>query len=397
MDFAPTALQERWIGEARSFADAHMRPQADRWDERGEFPLDCFREAAKLGFAGLFAPAEVGGQALDAVTACLIYEALGRGCFATTFGMVVHNNFVRSLARAGTAAARERWLAAATRGELIGAFALTEPGAGSDAAAIETTAVRERGGFRLDGVKAWVSNGGTADLYTVMARTAAPGRSRAISSFVVERGSPGVSFGPPDRKIAAGALPTCRMTLRNVWVPEENLLGAEGEGLRSALATIDVARAVVAAMATGIAAAALDEAVAYARSRRAFGRPIAEFQGLQFPLAEAAAKVEAARWLAYRAAWLCDRGLAAAEASAMAKLVAVETAEQVCSRAVDVFGANGLLRDHPVERYYRWAKVAAFLDGTQQIQQVVITRRLFASPDAVPRSRPERPPADGQG
>jgi alkylation response protein AidB-like acyl-CoA dehydrogenase len=378
MNFEPTLDQQRWVEHARRFAAEEMRPFADAWDAAGEFAVDCFRKAAAAGFTGLFAPAEAGGQSMDALTACMVFEALAAGCFATAFGLVVHNNLVRALARAATPAARERWLGPAARGEIIGGFALTEPDAGSDAAAIATTAARQDGGYRLNGVKAWVSNGGVADLYNVMARTGPGPGARGVSSFIVERSRPGVSFGARDRKMAAGALPTCRMVLDGVWVPEENLLGAEGEGLRAAFATIDSARAVVAAMATGIAAAALEAAVAYARERRAFGQPIAQFQGLQFPLAEAAARVEASRWLAYRAAWLVDRGQPATAACAMAKLVAVETAETVASRAVDVFGGYGLLRDYPVERYLRWAKVAAFLDGTQQVQQIVIARALFA-------------------
>ena len=378
MNFEPTLDQQRFVDLARQFADEEMRPFADRWDERGEFPRECFARAAERGLAGLFAPAEAGGQQIDALTGCMIYEALARGCFATTFGLVVHNNFVAALARGGSAAARERWLVPAVRGEMLGAFALTEPEAGSDAAAIRSTARPRDGGYVLDGVKAWVSNGGVADLYSVMARTGPGPGARGVSSFVVERTRPGVSFGPRDRKMAAGALPTCRMVLDAVWVPADHLLGGEGEGLRAAFRTIDLARVVVAAMATGIAAAALEAAVAYAAERRAFGQPIAEFQGLRFPLADAAARVEASRWLAYRAAWLYDRGQPATSACAMAKLVAVETAESVASRAVDVFGAYGLLRDYPVERYLRWAKVAAFLDGTREVQQLVIARDLFA-------------------
>ena len=377
MDFSPTLDQQRWVDHAARFAAEELRPFADDWDVRGEFPAACFRKAAGEGLAGLFAPAAVGGQGLDTLTACMVYEALARGCFATTFGLVVHNNVVRALALVGTPAARDRWLGSLVNGELLGSFALTEPDAGSDAAAITTRAERVDGGFRLNGVKAWVSNGGVADLYNVMARTGTEPGARGVSSFVVERTRPGVSFGPRDRKMAAGALPTCRMNLEDVWVPAENLLGVEGEGLRAAFATIDAARAVVAAMATGIAAAALDEAAAYVKERRAFGQPIASFQGLQFLLADAAARVEASRWLAYRAAWLYDRGLPATSACAMAKLVAVETAEAVTSRAVDVFGGYGLLRDYPVERYFRWAKVAGFLDGTQQIQQLVIARGLL--------------------
>jgi alkylation response protein AidB-like acyl-CoA dehydrogenase len=377
VDFSLTPDQARWRDLARRFAAEAMRPFADSWDEVGEYPLGCFREAAGLGLAGLFAPPMAGGQGLDSLTACVIYEELARGCFATTFGLVVHNNFVRSLARAGTEPARARWLGPAVRGELLGSFALTEPHAGSDAAALRTTAVPERGGFRLTGVKAWVSNGGVADLYTVMARTDPGTGSRGISSLVVERDRPGVSFGPHDRKMAASALPTCEMVLEDAWVPAENLLGAAGEGLRSALATIDVARAVVAAMSTGLAQAALDEAVAYARRRTAFGQPIARFQGLQFLMADLACQVEASRWLAYRAAWLHDQGQPATRACAIAKRVGVETAEEVCRKAVDVFGGYGLRRDYPVERYLRWAKVAAFLDGTPQIQQLVIARDLL--------------------
>lgn len=376
MEFSLDASQARWVDVARGFAEKEMRPHADAWDAAGDFPIACFRKAAGLGFAGLFAPTSVGGQDLDAVTACLVYEALAQGCFATTFGLVVHNNFVRGLTKAGTQAARQQWMVAAVQGEVIGAFALTEPEAGSDAAAITTTAVRDGNGFRLNGVKAWVSNGGVAGLYNVMARTAPGQGSRGISSFLVERTRTGVSFGGRDRKIGACALPTCRMVLKDVWIPEENLLGAEGEGFRSALTTIDMARAVVGAMATGLAAAALGEAVAYAGQRRAFGRPIGSFQGLQFLLADAAARIEASRWLTYRAAWLFDQGLPATSACAMAKYVGVETAELVCSRAIEVFGSYGLLRDYPIERFFRWAKVAAFLDGTQQIQQLVIARTL---------------------
>jgi hypothetical protein len=376
VDLTLTPEQARWQALARRFAQEVMAPQADAWDEAGRFPLECFRQAAGLGLTGLFAPRAAGGQGLDVLTAGLIFEQLAHGCFATAFGLVVHNNFVRSLARAGTPAARERWLGPAVRGEVIGAFALTEPEAGSDAAAITTTAVPDGDGWRVSGVKAWVSNGGVADLYNVMAVTGGPG-SRRISSLIVEQGQPGVSFDPPDRKMGASALPTCRMRLEGVRVPRACLLGEEGGGLRAALGTIDAARAVVALMACGLGQAALGQAVARARQRRAFGRPIAEFQGLQFMLADMAARVEAARWLGYRAAWLYDRGEPAAAACAMAKRVATETAEEVCRQAVDVFGAYGLLRDYPVERYLRWAKVAAFLDGTSQIQQVVIARALL--------------------
>ena len=381
MNFDLTPEQQRWREVARDFAQRVLGAGADAWDEAGEYPLAAFREAAALGLAGMFAPVADGGQGLDGLTGSLILEQLAQGCFATTFGLVVHNNFARSLARAGTPAARARWLAPVTRGELLGGFALTEPGAGTDAAAITTTAMPERGGYRLDGVKAWVTNGGTADLYNVMARTTprAAGGSGAggISSIVVERDRPGVSFGPRDRVTAARALPTCELRLDSVWVPADHLLGREGDGLRAALATIDLARAQVGAIATGLAQGALDGAVVYARERRAFGRAIAEFQGLQFLLADLAAQVEAARWLAYRAAWLFDQGQPATRACAIAKRVGVDAAEEVARKALEVFGASGLRRDRPVERYLRWAKVTAFIDGTPQVQQLVIARDLL--------------------
>lgn len=381
MNFDLTPEQQRWREVARDFAQRVLGAGEDAWDEAGEYPLAAFREAAALGLAGMFAPVADGGQGLDGLTGSLILEQLAQGCFATTFGLVVHNNFARSLARAGTPAARARWLAPVTRGELLGGFALTEPGVGTDAAAITTTAIPERGGYRLDGVKAWVTNGGTADLYNVMARTTprAGGGSSAdgISSIVVERDRPGVSFGPRDRVTASRALPTCELRLDGVWVPADHLLGREGDGLRAALATIDLARAQVGAIATGLAQGALDGPVAYARERRAFGRAIAEFQGLQFLLADLAAQVEAARWLAYRAAWLFDQGQPATRACAIAKRVGVDAAEEVARKALEVFGASGLRRDRPVERYLRWAKVTAFIDGTPQVQQLVIARDLL--------------------
>jgi acyl-CoA dehydrogenase-like protein len=216
------------------------------------------------------------------------------------------------------------------------------------------------------------------------ARAAGGSGADGISSIVVERDRPGVSFGPRDRVTAARALPTCALRLDGVWVPADHRLGREGDGLRAALATIDLARAQVGAIATGLAQGTLDEAVAYARERRAFGRAIAEFQGLQFLLADLAAQVEAARWLAYRAAWLFDRRRPATRACAIAKRVGVDAAEEVARKALEVFGASGLRRDRPVERYLRWAKITAFIDGTPQVQQLVIARDLLRAPERGP-------------
>jgi alkylation response protein AidB-like acyl-CoA dehydrogenase len=277
----------------------------------------------------------------------------------------------------GTPDQVDRWARPLNEGRLIGAFALTEPGAGSDAAAIHASARRDGDVWVLNGTKAWVSNGGEADLYHVYVKTAPDAGARGISDILVEKGTPGLRFGPPDRKLGANSLPTCQMFFADCRLPAGNLIGPENGAFRLGMAAIDGARVFVGALCAGIGQAALDHAVAYARQRRAFGRAIGEFQGLQWLLADVATEIEAGRLLTYKAAALLDDGRPATLAAAHAKRYGADMALRAASQAMQVFGANGYLRDFPVERYLRWAKMCAYVDGTTQIQQVVIARSLF--------------------
>jgi alkylation response protein AidB-like acyl-CoA dehydrogenase len=377
MDFAPTPEQEQLVKLAGDFADKEMKPYADQWDETGEWPRHCFQKAAGLGFTGMLCPKGYGGTDIGFLGSAMVYEELSKGCMATTFSMVVHNNFARSVFDRGTKSQKLEWGVPAIEGKVLGAFCLTEPDYGSDAGNIISTALPEGDHYVINGVKSMVSNGGIADYYQFMARTDPAAGKRGISSIVVERDRSGVSFGPPDRKMGGNAVVTCQMNVQDCRVPRSNLLGEEGMGLKYSLTGIDVARANVGALCCGISQAALDEAVKYARERVQFGRPLSEFQGLQFMMADMASEIEAERLLTYKAAWLLDQGLPATLAAAYAKRFGADMAVSVTSRAVQVFGAYGYLRSYPVERYFRWAKMCGFIDGTTQIQQVVIARQLF--------------------
>jgi alkylation response protein AidB-like acyl-CoA dehydrogenase len=377
MEFNFSSEQLQLADMARDFAEKEMKPNADRWDEEGEWPQDCFKKAAALGLTGMLCPREYGGADLGFLGTVLVYEELAKGCLGTTFSMVVHNNFVRSVFSRGTEEQKQKWGIPAVKGEVLGAFCLTEPDHGSDAGSIESTAIPQGDHYLVNGTKSWVSNGGVADYYQFMARTDPAAGKRGISSMVIERDREGVSFGPRDRKMGANALITCQMTLEDCRVPRENLLGEEGMGLKYSLAGIDVARVNVGALCCGISQAALDEAVKYAKQRVQFGRPLSEFQGLQFMMADMASEIEAARLLTHKAAWLLDNDKPATLPAAYAKRFGADMAMSVTNRAVQVFGAYGYLRSYPVERYLRWAKMCAFIDGTTQIQQVVIARNLF--------------------
>ncbi len=377
MEFTLSTEQQRLIELARGFAEKEMKPYADEWDEKGEWPGECFKKAAKLGFTGMLCPREYGGTDIGFLGTALVYEELAKGCMGTTFSIVVHNNFGKSVFARGNEEQKQSWGVSAIKGEALGAFCLTEPNYGSDAGNIESTAVPQGDHYLINGTKSLVSNGGVADYYQFLAKTDPAAGKRGISSIIVERDHEGVSFGPRDRKMGGNALITCQMTLEDCRVPRWNLLGEEGMGLRYALSGIDVARANVGALCCGISQAALDEAVKYAKERVQFGRPLAEFQGLQFMMADMATEIEATRLLTHKAAWLLDNDMPATVSAAHAKRFGADMAMSVTNRAVQVFGAYGYLRSYPVERYLRWAKMCAFVDGTTQIQQVVIARHMF--------------------
>ncbi|QBS38020.1 acyl-CoA dehydrogenase [Thermaerobacter sp. FW80] len=367
----------------REFAQRELAPRAAAYDASGEFPWENVRRLAEHGYLGMMIPEEYGGGGMDTLAHAICLEEVARACAATAVVMDVHNSLVGELInRWASAAMKARWLPVLARGDRLGAFCLTEPDAGSDAAALKTTAVRDGDHYVLHGRKTFISNGGVAEIYVVFAVTDPAAGSRGISAFLVEKGTPGLSFGKPFKKMGIRASATTDVILELVRVPAENLIGQEGQGYKIALATLDNGRVGIGAQAVGIAQAALDRAVAYASQRKQFGRPIASFQGIQFKLADMATAIEAARLLVYRAAVLYDQsvrtGRRASKEIAMAKLFASEVAMRVTTEAVQIHGGYGYLQDFEVERLMRDAKITQIYEGTSEVQRMVIARALLA-------------------
>ncbi|PZN06697.1 acyl-CoA dehydrogenase [Thermaerobacter composti] len=367
----------------REFAQRELAPRAAAYDASGEFPWENVRRLAEHGYLGMMIPEEYGGGGMDTLAHAICLEEVARACAATAVVMDVHNSLVGELInRWASAAMKARWLPVLARGDRLGAFCLTEPDAGSDAAALKTTAVRDGDHYVLHGRKTFISNGGVAEIYVVFAVTDPAAGSRGISAFLVEKGTPGLSFGKPFKKMGIRASATTDVILEGVRVPAENLIGQEGQGYKIALATLDNGRVGIGAQAVGIAQAALDRAVAYASQRKQFGRPIASFQGIQFKLADMATAIEAARLLVYRAAVLYDQsvrtGRRASKEIAMAKLFASEVAMRVTTEAVQIHGGYGYLQDFEVERLMRDAKITQIYEGTSEVQRMVIARALLA-------------------
>ena len=367
----------------REFAQRELAPRAAAYDASGEFPWENVRRLAEHGYLGMMIPEEFGGGGMDTLAHAICLEEVARACAATAVVMDVHNSLVGELInRWASAAMKARWLPVLARGDRLGAFCLTEPDAGSDAAALKTTAVRDGDHYVLHGRKTFISNGGVAEIYVVFAVTDPAAGSRGISAFLVEKGTPGLSFGKPFKKMGIRASATTDVILEGVRVPAENLIGQEGQGYKIALATLDNGRVGIGAQAVGIAQAALDRAVAYASQRKQFGRPIASFQGIQFKLADMATAIEAARLLVYRAAVLYDQsvrtGRRASKEIAMAKLFASEVAMRVTTEAVQIHGGYGYLQDFEVERLMRDAKITQIYEGTSEVQRMVIARALLA-------------------
>jgi alkylation response protein AidB-like acyl-CoA dehydrogenase len=364
----------------RELADRELRPAAADAERAGEFPRETFRLLGRSGLLGLPYPEEVGGAGVPYEVYLQVIEELASAWLAVGLGVSVHTLACYPLATAGSPAQQDKWLPDMLGGDLLGAYCLSEPHSGSDAAALATTAVRDNGDFVVNGVKAWISHAGQADFYTLFARTSGDpaGRDRAggISCLHVPAGLPGVSAAPAERKMGMRASVTAQMIFDNARVPAGHLVGAEDAGFAIALSALDAGRLGIAACATGLAQAALDEAVTYARGRRQFGRPIAEFEGLSFMLADMATAVAASRALYLAAARRKDAGLPLRTQAAMAKLFATDTAMRVATDAVQVLGGYGYVEDFPAERYLREAKVLQIVEGTNQIQRMVIGRSL---------------------
>lgn len=370
------------VALAREFAQKEIAPYAAEWDRTKQYPREAMRKLGELGFFGLRIPEEYEGLGVDTLTYLMMLEEVAAADASVAISLSVHSSLpVTMLLAHGTEEQKQRWLPGMARGEVLAAFSLSEAGSGSDAAALRAQAVREDEEWVLTGEKAWVTNGDTADLIVTVVRTDTPDDRRGahgISAFLVPADAPGVEPGKAEDKMGLRASRTTTVMLRDVRLGAEYLLGEEGEGLIYALSALDNGRMGVAAQAVGIARAALEHAVRYSAERKQFERPIREFQAIQFKLADMATRIAAARALTHDAARAHDRGDRVTELASMAKLFASETAMWVTTEAVQVFGGYGYMRDYPVERLFRDAKVTEIYEGTSEIQRVVVARGLYS-------------------
>ncbi len=379
VDFRLTEEQEAVRRLAREFALNEMRPVARHYDETEEFPWPIVEKAHEIGLLNSLIPEEYGGPGADKLTECLIAEELFYGCAGMGTSLMANNLALTPIILAGTEEQKRRFLTPFVEKPILGAFCLTEPEAGSDAASLRTRAVRDGDSYILNGTKQFITNGSVASYYVVFATVNPELRHRGITAFVVPRETPGISIGKVEHKMGQRASDTAQVVFENVRVPVENRLGEEGEGWKIAMMTLDASRPGIAASAVGIAQAAFDDARRYALERKQFGQPIAQFQAIQFMLADMAIKIETARLAVWKAAWLWDTGQPSSMASSIAKAYATDVAMQVTTDAVQIFGGYGYTREFLVEKYMRDAKLMQIYEGTNQIQRLVIARHLLRS------------------
>ncbi|WP_050180438.1 acyl-CoA dehydrogenase [Domibacillus robiginosus] len=372
MNFALTEEHNMIRKMVREFAEKEIAPTAFERDEEERFDESLFSKMAELGLTGIPWPEAYGGIGSDYLAYCVTIEELSRVCASTGVTLSAHTSLASwPIYTFGTEAQKERYLKPLAQGGKIGAYALTEPGSGSDAGNMKTTARREGTYFMLNGSKVFITNGGIADIYIVFAKA-----EEGITAFIVEKDFNGFSIGKKEKKMGIRSSPTTEIIFDNCRVPVENVLGEIGSGFKIAMKTLDGGRNGIAAQAVGIAQGALDAALSYARERRQFGKPIMANQGISFKLADMATSIEAARLLTYQAAWLESEGLPYGKASAMSKLMAGDTAMQVATEAVQIFGGYGYTKEYPVERFMRDAKITQIYEGTQEVQRLVISRFL---------------------
>ncbi|MGQ0649725.1 MAG: acyl-CoA dehydrogenase [Gemmatimonadaceae bacterium] len=379
----PLSEEQKAIQQtAREFARAEIAPHSDRWDREASFDRSVVAKLGELGFLGMMIPEAYDGLGLDTCTYLVALEEIAAVDASVAVLMSVHNSLpTQMILRYGTEAQKQKYLTKMARGEWLGAFALSEPDAGSDAASLTSQAVRDGDHYLLNGVKAWVSHGSMADVILCMARTDSPEHrrgARGISTFILSPDMPGLSVGKKEDKMGLRADPTVQLALRDLRVPRECLLGEEGMGFVYAMQSLESGRLGITAQAIGIARSALEHSVAYAGERKQFGKPIKEFQAIQFKLADMATRVTASRSLLYAAAAAKDRGEPVTQFASMAKLMATETAMWVTTQAIQIFGGYGYVKDYPVERLFRDAKVTEIYEGTSEIQRIVIARELYA-------------------
>jgi len=377
MDFDLSDEQLAFAETAREFAQAEWLPHAPGWDAREEFPEEALRRAAALGFAGIYVKDQFGGSGLSRLDATIIFEELAAACVSTAAYLSIHNMAAWMIDRFGNAAQRARFLPRLMNMEHFASYCLTEPGSGSDAAALATTARRDGDDYVLNGSKAFISGGGRSDVYLVMVRTGEPG-AKGISCLVVENGTPGLSFGRPEKKLGWHTQPTAMVIFDDCRVPMANRLGAEGEGFSIAMMGLDGGRLNIGACSLGGARACFEAARGYMLERRQFGTRLADFQALQFKLADMATELDAARLLLRRAAASLDKGDPDATLHcAMAKRLATDTGFHICNEALQLHGGYGYLKDFGIERHLRDVRVHQILEGTNEIMRVIIARRLL--------------------
>lgn len=384
MDFEPTEELTSLRDTARKFAETELKQKARDMDAAEQFDISVFKKMAEQGFTGITIPEAYGGVGMvDAgignQAACIVLEEINRRCASTGVTLSVHMSlFSSALNKWGNDDLKKRYLPDMASGAKIGAYCLSEAGAGTDAGALTTTARKEGDHYILNGAKLWITSGEIADTFLIMARTGDTGRSRDISAFIVDAETPGLSASKKEQKMGIRASPTNEILLDNVKVPANNLIGEEGIGFKIALDTLDGGRSGIAAQSIGIARACLEDATQYAKEREQFDQPIANFQSIQFKLADMAMRIEAARLLMLRAAWLRDQGRPCTAESAMGKLAGSETANFCAKEAVQIYGGNGYSKEYDVERYFRDARITEIYEGTSEVQRIVISRALLS-------------------
>ena len=377
MDFALSEEQQAIYDMARSFSDEKIAPHAIEWDAKSHFPQDVIRSVGELGMGGIYVREDVGGSNLGRLDATLIFEALAYGCPSIASFISIHNMCAWMIDSFGTEEQRQKWLPKMTSMELICSYCLTEPGSGSDAAALRTRADKDGNGWKLNGTKAFISGGSTSDLYLTMVRTGGDG-PKGVSAVLVENPTQGLSFGAEEQKMGWKAQPTSEVQFDDCKIPADHLLGEEGKGFSYAMAGLDGGRLNIAASALGAAQSALDKTLTYMKERKAFGKPIAEFQALQFRVADMETELQAARTFLRHAAWKLDnKAHDASKFCAMAKRFVTDVSFNVANDALQLHGGYGYLSDYGIEKIVRDLRVHQILEGTNEIMRVIISRQLL--------------------
>lgn len=378
INFHPTENQQMIAEMVRQFADQHIRPHIMEWDEAQIFPIDTFKKLGELGLMGVLVPEEYGGSGFGYFEYVTVISEISKVCGSIGLSVAAHNSLCTGhILTFGSDDQKKKWLPKLATAEWIGAWALTEANTGSDALGMNTTAILEGNHYVVNGSKNWITHGKSGDVAVVMVRTGNKGDSRGISALVIEKGTPGFSAGKKENKLGMRASETTELVFDNCRVPKENLLGGVGEGFHQAMKVLDGGRISIAALALGIAKGAFEASVNYSKERQQFGRPISEFQGIAFKLADMACEIEASELLIMNAADLKNRGLKMTKEAAMAKYYASEVCVKVATDAVQIFGGYGYTKDYPVEKFYRDSKLCTIGEGTSEIQKLVIAREVL--------------------